>query len=87
MTPGADAQAAVDESVRLVEQLRRIDEAVDTADGVRMAEPGDLQWRTGVDGRTEVLVDEQWYDPDHAIELTRAALHQHDLGLEAEGEL
>lgn len=76
----------------LTEQLRKIDEAGDTAAGDREPEPDDLPFSLesggrGNDGAIIVRVGGAWYPISEAVELTRAALHEIDLALEAKGVL
>ena len=75
----------------LTGQLRKIDEAVDTANGDRVAKPNDGTWpwrfTTHEPAEVEVQVDGVWWLAWEAVELTRAGLHATDLALEEAGWL
>lgn len=76
----SDRTALETRHVELIDQLRRVHEAVATAENRRTSAPGDLQWRTmneDADGaEVDVLIDDEWHRAGAAIELTRAALFE-----------
>lgn len=84
--------ALLERKQHLTEQLRRIDEAVDTATGEREEAEGDWPVRRGWDAmtaapRVEVQIDGEWHEVEEAETLTRAGLHEVDQGLEDLGLL
>lgn len=85
--PGPYVEALIERKGHLTTQLRRIDDAVETAWGRRIGQAGDLSWRLTSDG-SQVQVDVNgWHWSEDAETLTRAALHECDLGLQDVGVL
>lgn len=86
MTP----EEAVERKRTLSTQLRRIDDALDTARGDREADPQgrDLPWRWDRDADLVlVTIEGVEYGVPAAEELTRAGLHECDVVLEEAGWL